>query len=101
MLKHMSKRELRALVGAEDPASPSPEPEAEEEAEGSEEGLAEAARLARVGAEVEEELNRARESALSLKECFGKRVPSDAEAAGGALCAVWLPRRPIFSWCRS
>ena len=28
----MSKRELRALVGAEDPASPAPEPEAEEEA---------------------------------------------------------------------
>ena len=78
----MSKRELRALVGAEDPASPAPEPEAEEEAEGSEEGLAEAARLARVGAEVEEELERARESARSLKECFGKRVPSAAEAAG-------------------
>ena len=80
MLKHMSKRELRALVGAEDPASPAPEPEGEEEAEGSEEGHAEAARLARVGAEVEEE--RARESARSLKECFGKRVPSAAEAAG-------------------
>ena len=51
MLKHMSKRELRALVGAEDPASPAPEPEAQEEAEGREEGLAEAARLARVGAQ--------------------------------------------------
>ena len=31
VLKHMSKRELRALVGAEDPASPAPEPEAEED----------------------------------------------------------------------
>ena len=48
VLKHMSKRELRALVGAEDPASPSLEPEAEGETEGSEEGHAEAARLARV-----------------------------------------------------
>ena len=93
VLKHMSKRELRALVGAEDPASPAPEPEAEEEAEGSEEGLAEAARLARVGAEVEEELERARESARSLKECFGKRVPSAAEAASwrSSLCCLARP----------
>ena len=85
VLKHMSKRELRALVGAEDPASPSLEPEAE-----GREGHAEAARLARVGAEVEEELERARESARSLKECFGKRVPSAAEAAGwrSSLCCL-------------
>ena len=89
----MSKRELRALVGAEDPASPAPEPEAEEEAEGREEGLAEAARLARVGAEVEEELERARESARSLKECFGKRVPSAAEAAG------WRSSGRLFATC--
>ena len=44
VLKHMSKRELRALVGAEDPASSSPEPETEGEPEGSEEGHAEAVR---------------------------------------------------------
>ena len=39
VLKHMSKRELRALVGAKDPASPSLEPEAEGEAEGSDESI--------------------------------------------------------------
>ena len=64
-----------------------------EEAEGKEEGLAEAARLARVGAEVEEELERARESARSLKECFGKRVPSAAEAAG------WRSSGRLFATC--
>ena len=81
VLKHMSKRELRALVGAEDPASPPPGARGEGGAEGSEEGHAEAARLARVGAEVEEELERARASVRELKAAFGKRVPNDGEAS--------------------
>ena len=39
---------------------------------------------------MEEELERARESARSLKECFGKRVPSAAEAASwrSSLCCL-------------
>eukprot|EP01048_Picozoa_sp_COSAG05_P022089 COSAG05_NODE_4284_length_1584_cov_1.119865_2_plen_129_part_00 len=87
----MSKRELRALVGAKDPDPPSPEPQAEEEAEGIEEGLAEAARLARVGGEIEEELQRARDSARSLKEAFGVAI-TERYSAPVLVFEVWNNR---------
>ena len=74
----MSQRELRAQRRAKVSDSSPPEPQAEEEAEGVEEEHAEAARLVPVGAEIEEELERARESARSLKEAFGVRVPADS-----------------------
>ena len=82
----MSKRELRALVGAEDPSLPSPEAQPQAEAGETEEGHAKAARLTRVGAEIEEELERARESARPLRRGTRTSVldiaATDAQMAG-------------------